>query len=79
MKLKNQKISRNISFNLDELEEFDQIVGYGNRSETISEMIRDFVAQHNQQQELNNHQIVGYGNRSETIKNLTIKNQESKK
>lgn len=74
MKLKNQKISRNISFNLDELEEFDRIVGYGNRSETISELIRDFVAQQN-----NNHQIVGYGNRSETIKNLTIKNQESKK
>ena len=54
MKLKNQKISKNISFNLDELEEFDSIVGYGNRSGKISELMREFMAKHKQQELINN-------------------------
>jgi len=58
MKLKNQKISKNISFNLDELEEFDRIVGYGKRSEKISELMREFMAKH-KQQELTNSQKTG--------------------
>ena len=55
---KNQKISKNISFNLDELEEFDARVGYGNRSGKISELMREFMAKH-KQQELTNSQKSG--------------------
>ena len=58
VKNKKTKISKNISFDLDELDEFDAIVGYGNRSGKISELMREFVAKQ-QQQELTNSQKSG--------------------
>lgn len=58
MKNKKIKISKNISFDLDELDEFDSIVGYGNRSGKISELMREFMAKH-KQQELTNSQKTG--------------------
>ena len=50
---KNQKISKNISFDLDELDEFDARVGYGNRSGKISELMREFMAKHKRQELIN--------------------------